>query len=51
MIMLGALVNIIEFVSKQAIINALRETVSDKHLSEDQMAVEAGIKFGAARIG
>ena len=51
MIMLGALVNIIDFVSKPAIISALRETVSDKHLSENQMAVEAGIGFGAARIG
>jgi 2-oxoglutarate ferredoxin oxidoreductase subunit gamma len=45
MIMLGALVNVINLVPEKAIINALRETVSDRNLSENLMAVDAGMRL------
>jgi len=51
MIMLGALVNIIHLVPENAIINALKETVSDRNLSENLMAVDAGLKLGAGEVG
>ena len=51
MIMLGALADIINLASKKAIINAITETVPERNLSEDLMAVEAGMKFGAVEIG
>jgi len=50
MIMLGALVDIISLAPEKAIISALRDTVPDKQLSENLMAVEAGMKFGAVEI-
>lgn len=50
MIMLGALVGIIKLASKTAIINALKETIPDKNLSEDVAAVEMGMKFGAVEL-
>jgi 2-oxoglutarate ferredoxin oxidoreductase subunit gamma len=48
MIMLGALLNIINLVSKESIISALKETVPDENLSDDVKAIEAGmeIRFG-----
>jgi len=51
MIMLGALADIINLASKKAIINAITETVPEKNLREDLMALEAGMKFGTVESG
>jgi 2-oxoglutarate ferredoxin oxidoreductase subunit gamma len=47
MIMLGALLNLINLASKEAIIDALRESVPEKNLREDVRALEAGLKLGS----
>jgi Pyruvate/2-oxoacid:ferredoxin oxidoreductase gamma subunit len=44
MIMLGALLNIINLASKEAVINALRDSVPEKNLGEDVRAMEAGLE-------
>jgi len=46
MIMLGALLDIINLASKEAVINALKESVSAKNLSEDMRALEVGLEVG-----
>jgi len=46
MIMLGALIDIINLASKEAVINALKESVSAKNISEDMRALEVGLETG-----
>jgi len=46
MVMLGALVNVINLASKDAIICALGEAVSHENLAENVKALEAGMKLG-----
>ncbi|MGP8070144.1 MAG: 2-oxoacid:acceptor oxidoreductase family protein [Candidatus Bathyarchaeia archaeon] len=46
MIMLGALIDIINLASKEAVINALKGSVSAKNLSEDMRALEVGLEAG-----
>ena len=45
MIMLGALINIINIASKEAVINALKESIPEKNLDEDMRAIEAGLEI------